>query len=376
MEKAVVNIHGGHGYRTYRSNYCVCFCSDDLPGAKPTGTVRQNITDKTEPVESAELEGSDEDELLGDGSCGPNVFWELRKDGTLTIYGSGEMNACVENSYVAGPWNSMRDKIVRVTIEDSVTEIGEAAFYNCINLESIELPSGLTTIGDGAFYKCKSLSSISIPSGVNKIGKGAFAYCSGLTAVTIPEKVSTLEDSVFSFCAALAEVVFPEIPDTEGRTINGDVFYVSHGVVKIEYDAFHGCSSLSAITLPESIREINAGAFCDCTSLTEITIPSRVEMIAESLFSGCTNLSQISLPNNIESIGPYAFENCTALSSVWLPRTVTVISEGAFYHCTKLKKIVYQGSVSKWHRISVAEGNDWMLNAAREYQTFEYTIIP
>ena len=97
-----------------------------------------------------------------------------------------------------------RGKGGKVTIPNSVTEIGENAFWGneevtevilpntvksisfnafslCENLKAINLPSSLTTIDDDCFYGCESLTSIVIPNSVTAIGENAFLYCDSLT---------------------------------------------------------------------------------------------------------------------------------------------------------------------------------------------------
>ncbi|UTC49613.1 leucine-rich repeat domain-containing protein [Treponema vincentii] len=67
---------------------------------------------------------------------------------------------------------------------NSVTAIGDSAFYNCTGLTNITLGTGVTTIKDSAFRSCKNLTSIIIPNSVSKIESWAFNYCDKLTSVT------------------------------------------------------------------------------------------------------------------------------------------------------------------------------------------------
>ena len=68
-------------------------------------------------------------------------------------------------------------------IPDSVTEIGDSAFFNCKNLTSVTIGNSVTSIGDQAFYGCSSLTSATIPAGVTSIGGLAFGECTKLTTV-------------------------------------------------------------------------------------------------------------------------------------------------------------------------------------------------
>ena len=70
-------------------------------------------------------------------------------------------------------------------IPNSVTSIGNYAFYGCSGLTSITIPNSVTSIGKDAFKNCSGLTSIMIPNSVTRIGNHAFCNCSGLTSVTI-----------------------------------------------------------------------------------------------------------------------------------------------------------------------------------------------
>ena len=69
------------------------------------------------------------------------------------------------------------------TIPDSVTSIGEWAFYWCTSLTSVTIPDSVTSIGDNTFDHCTSLTSVTIPDGVTSIGWRAFSNCTSLTDV-------------------------------------------------------------------------------------------------------------------------------------------------------------------------------------------------
>ena len=123
--------------------------------------------------------------------------------------------------------------LTSVTIPNSVTSIGTGAFSACSGLTSIiveegnskydsrndcnaiiekesstlitgcqntNIPNSVTNIADSAFYNCLTLTSIIIPNSVMSIGKHAFRYCSGLTAITIPNSVKSIGQGAFKEC--------------------------------------------------------------------------------------------------------------------------------------------------------------------------------
>ena len=91
-------------------------------------------------------------------------------------------------------------EIKDLVIPNSVTSIGEYAFYGCSGLTSVTIPNSVTRIGVEAFSGCSGLTSVTIPNSVTRIGYRAFQYCSGLTSITIPNSVTSISDYAFRYC--------------------------------------------------------------------------------------------------------------------------------------------------------------------------------
>ncbi len=197
--------------------------------------------------------------------------------------------------------------------------LGYYIFKNC-NLTSIKLPNSVTRIGDDAFYDCSSLSSVTIPNSVTSIGDDAFYNCYRLSSVTIPNSVTSIGDDAFYNCLSLSSVTIP------------------NSVTSIGDDAFRGCSSLSSVTIPNSVTSIGDDAFRGCSSLSSVTIPNSVTSIGDDAFRGCSSLSSVTIPNSVTSIGSYAFYDCSSLSSITVPSSVISIGSSAF--SDNLKKVI------------------------------------
>ena len=238
---------------------------------------------------------------------------------TLTISGKGEMQ-----HFFAFPrsWDSIRENIETLVIEEDVTAIGTLAFYDCRALSSISLPESLKTIGEWAFHNCIALSSITLPESIETIGDRAFLGCSGLSGtLTLPKSLETIGEWAFCGCVRLSALIIPE------------------GVKVINRYAFSGCIGLSSITLPESLETIGGFAFC-CTDLSSITIPKNVTSIGEAAFYGCYGLScSIILPEGVKKINEYTFYGCIGLSSVTIPEDITTIGGYAFSGCSNLSSV-------------------------------------
>ena len=134
----------------------------------------------------------EEDPLIEEGEVSDTIdglTWTLEKDGIFTLSGTGSMSSCEEDS----PWKKYKNTIRTVIIEKGVTNIGNYAFYDCSNLESLSLPDSLLSIGNMSFCSCSKLNNFTIPQSVNSIGDFAFCACDALTEVTIPGKLRTTD---------------------------------------------------------------------------------------------------------------------------------------------------------------------------------------
>jgi len=158
------------------------------------------------------------------------------------------------------------------SVPESVSAIGNGAFFDCINLTGITIPDSVTDIGSSVFRFCRMLTNIAIPDSVSRIGDSAFYYCSGLVEVSLPRSTTSLEDLVFYRCTKLTDLTIPST------------------VTKIGDRAFEACARLAHLQLPDSISTIGEGAFRDCRALRSITFPSALESLEDSAFINCGSL--------------------------------------------------------------------------------------
>ena len=223
-------------------------------------------------------------DLIDSGSCGKNATWELYKDGTLYIKGTGAMqdynwnyNETTKIVTTGAPWHDSHSASVKkLVVEDGITSIGNDAFSDCESLVSAELAEGITSIGDGAFTGCYDLEKINIPNSVTSIGYDAFDSCWTLPSLELPSGLSKLESSAVSF-TAIKELTVPhgvKVVDSYLAAYNDNLTTVTleEGVEEIWHRAFWGCEKLNNITIPRSVKKIEGEAFLECTSLKSVTI--------------------------------------------------------------------------------------------------------
>ncbi len=147
-----------------------------------------------------------------------------------------------------------------------VTEIGEEAFFNIVNVTAVRIPDSVTTLGYSAFCDCASLANVVIPDSVTTIGDYAFSSCRSLTSVFIPDSVTTIGSYAFAWCDNLTSVSI-------GNSVTTIVSY-----------AFALCDNLTSVSIGNSVTTIGDYAFFGCTNLTDVTIPESVNSIGETIF--------------------------------------------------------------------------------------------
>lgn len=269
---------------------------------------------------------------IAEGRCGDDLTWVLTEDGTLRISGTGPMDdydfmpsSGVWNS----PWYGYREDIKTILVEDGVTHIGNEAFhYYYRNVTKISLPQTLTSIGDNAFYHCTGLPYIILPDRLTSIGEMAFAHCENMLSIEIPKSVTKLEDHAFFSCDSLIRVSLP-----------GSIGVLNNNV-------FLDCCALRSIVIPEGITAIKDSVFGSCDLLEEVIIPDTVETIGSHVFSYCKNLKSICIPSSVTQIDAYTFDHCAALDRVVFLGDAPELGEGLFY--TTATTVYYPGDNPTW----------------------------
>ncbi len=195
------------------------------------------------------------------------------------------------------------------------------------NLVSYTIPDSVSSIGDSAFWRCRSLTSLTIPNSVTSIGNGAFSWCKSLTSLTIPSSVTTIGFNPFGGLTLQLDNRSPHF------YVEDNVLFTADKKHLIAY-----CSRQTSYSIPNSVTSIGDCAFLGCSSLTLLTIPNSVSSIGDWAFSSCKSLTSLTIPNSVTSIGNHAFSSCWNLTTLTIPDSVTSIGKGALYGCYNLNQ--------------------------------------
>jgi len=352
--------------------------------------------------------------VSGVQSIGDYAFYNIDKpitlEGSFKRIGDYAFKSCTGLGDVAlsnfdgsvGEGAFYGSSITSFTVDGTVTEISNRAFYSCGSLQTVDIKSSVDLIGGYAFYQCDSLTSLVIGGDVTSVGDYAFYGCTG--SLTIKGSVNIDSDQDFNSASFTSITI--EGSATVGSSyylcyqcyylenltigsltnqVDSYTFYSLSGVKRFELgyypyevssyfadlsglttliigdpsssdeysigsSAFQSCYNLESVTLKGNVTSIGRYAFQDCQSLTSMVIPKTVKTIDSYAFgyyySGICYLTSVTFEGGLDSIGSYAFAYCDQLTSIVIPGSVDTIDSSAFYYCDSLTSFVIDGDVT------------------------------
>ena len=251
--------------------------------------------------------------------------------------------------------------------DGSVTSIEHYAFCGS-GISEITIPESVTYIGYRAFYGCESLTDVyfeitedwcteddAISSSVLKDSEAAAKMLTDISCDFVWENYSDVED--FTYENYGDEVYLISV----NRLYSGDVVipdtYKGLPVTGIEYGAFEGCTGVTSVTIPESVRYIGENVFASCSSLESIVVDKDnpryhsagnclIDTEEKILVAGC-NTSVIPDDGSVVHISSGAFCR-TDITEITIPESVKYIGYGAFYGCESLTDVYFE-SAENWY---------------------------
>lgn len=291
---------------------------------------------------------------------------------TYKTYGGYTYTVSGSTAKIIGYAGQAEDLIVPATLGGyTVASIGEYAFAGNSILETLTLPDSLRDVGERAFYMCLDLVAAKLGTGLSGFNENVFDGCANLSAVSVAAGNTSFSASggILYNRAKTRLILCPE-----GKT---GTLTVSPGVTVVGDYAFEACDELADVVFPQGLREIGTGAFLQCGELMELNLPGSVVKIGYDAFDGtgwysyqnsgmvyagkvayaykgtmppstrialrtgttgvaaaafydCASLTGVTIPPSVVCIGEWAFENCYNLVSAAIPKSVTEIGEYAF----------------------------------------------
>lgn len=257
---------------------------------------------------------------------------------TLKVIGDFAFYNCVYGTFGG------EDLILRLPI--GLEYIGTSAFYQT-QLCGILIPGTVKTIGNCAFYGCSLLGApdisdesgniiahgrLELGEGIEQIGQYAFYNCVSLDTVKLPSTLKELGLRAFNRCSALRSVTVALRQINVGTEDNA-VYHMVSDLTAIGDYAFYNCTLLETVELPDSVTAIGRYAFRGCAALKTLTLGSKLETVGDYAFLGCTSLEVVDLPASVKHIGNYAFRGLTSATCIYLRGNVESIGQHAFYGC-------------------------------------------
>lgn len=235
-------------------------------------------------------------------------------------------------------------KIERFQILDGVTSIGEYAFYGCGALHTVNIPDSVKTIGTYAFGDCKALHAITIPAGAT-VGDCAYEGCTGATSLTIGD-TAVIGRSAFFNCKKLKSITIGKGVTFLERPFGSMHYYGScTDTLSWDLNMETGLLTISGTgPIPDYSVNDRAPWHPYVDFISDLQIGGDVTAIGNRAFEDLRLLESITLHDGIRRVGESAFSGCRALRYVQLPGSLQTLEKNAFEQCSGLETVQFMGN--------------------------------
>lgn len=191
------------------------------------------------------------------------------------------------------------------------------------------------------YTKDASGKTINIPSNVagSDVERiGEFAFRDcKMINVTIPETVKMIDAFAFHKCAEIQKITIPN----SVYFIDGNPFTGCIKLVNISLDPKHPTlrATRDGILYTKNLKNKTLLSYPCSKKEHNCTIEEDTVFIGNNAFWGCDQLESITVPSMVQEIGKWAFIGCVNLKEVYLPESLLYIGEEAFHCCKALKSV-------------------------------------
>ena len=280
---------------------------------------------------------------------------ELTITDTIRSYalsdGSGNLYYNTETGWITGADETVKNVLIPAQI-DGVTIVGIDPYaftkrdsYNGYveantTLTSVSIPNTIVKIGESAFAYCTALSTVRFASGskLTTIGENAFYQCSSITSLTIPDSVQSIGVEAFYELGNLKYLTMSGVLDTTGWLSTS--YSDRYQLETLTLTGQYVCEGVkNTYNWGDDWRSIPG------RNAKKVILSEGITAISNGAFSNCSKIEQVVFPSSLKAIGEYAFDDCRSIKQIDFPANLQAIGKRAFSNCSNLTGINLPSSI-------------------------------